>query len=68
MEKDELKAIIPADHPLAKKNVFPLEELAKEPFMLLEKGARAEVSELFERNGLQWCIFSCKIIKWICDM
>lgn len=52
LEKDELKAIIPADHPLAGADVFPLAELCKEPFMLLEKGAKAEISELFERNNL----------------
>ena len=53
LEKDELKAIIPASHPLANEDVFPLEELCKEPFILLEKGARAEISELFERNKLK---------------
>lgn len=52
LEKDELKAIIPSNHSLAKEDIFPLKELCKEPFMLLEKGARAEISELFERNGL----------------
>ena len=53
LEKDELKAIIPSGHPLSKEEKFPLEELCKEPFMLLEKGARAEISELFERNHLK---------------
>ena len=31
---------------------FPLEEFSREPFMLLEKGGRAEISEVFERNGV----------------
>ena len=53
LEKDELKAIIPSNHSLAKEDIFPLKELCKEPFMLLEKGTRAEISELFERNGLK---------------
>lgn len=52
LERDELKAIIPADHPLAGEEVFPLAQLCKEPFMLLEKGARAEISQLFMRNEL----------------
>lgn len=52
LERDELRAIIPENHPLAKREVFPLKELSKEPFMLLEKGAKAEISEVFERNGL----------------
>ena len=30
----------------------PLSELCTEPFMLLEKGAKAEISEIFEKNGL----------------
>ena len=51
LERDELKAIIPKGHPLAECEVFPLKELCKEPFMLLEKGAKAEISEVFERNG-----------------
>ena len=53
LEKDELKAIIPANHPFAEEAFFPIRELCNEPFMLLEKGARAEISNLFERNGLK---------------
>ena len=53
LEKDELKAIIPSNHPLAKEEVFPIKELCREPFMLLEKGAKAEISEVFARNGLE---------------
>lgn len=53
LEKDELKAIIPVGHKLADADEFPLLELCKEPFMLLEKGARAEIAALFERNGLK---------------
>ncbi len=53
LERDELKAIIPKNHPLADADVFPLRELCKEPFMLLEKGARAEISGLFDKHGLE---------------
>ncbi len=52
LERDELKAIIPKSHKLAGADIFPLEKLCKEPFMLLEKGARAEISELFDKHGL----------------
>ena len=31
---------------------FPVSALCDEPFMLLEKGAKAEISEIFERNNL----------------
>ena len=50
--KDRLLAILPEGHALAECEKVPLKELCSEPFMLLEKGARAEVSEIFERNGL----------------
>ena len=46
-------AILPTDHPLAALDKVPISCLCSEPFMLLEKGAKAEVSEVFEKNGLQ---------------
>lgn len=52
LERDELKAIIPMTHSMIEKKEVPLSKLCKEPFMLLEKGARAEISELFERHKL----------------
>ena len=52
LEQDNLMAIIPEDHPLADCEKFPLAKLCEEPFMLLERGAKAEVSEVFERNNL----------------
>ncbi len=53
LENDELKAIIPINHKYAKEDVFNIKELCNEPFMLLEKGAKAEISELFEKQGLR---------------
>lgn len=50
LEQDNLMAIIPEDHPLAECEKFPLAKLCEEPFMLLERGAKTEVSEVFERN------------------
>ncbi len=52
LEKDRLMAIIPEDHPLAGCEKFPVTALCDEPFMLLEKGAKAEISEIFERENL----------------
>ena len=52
LEQDQLMAIIPEDHRLADCEKFPVTALCEEPFMLLEKGAKAEVSEIFEKNGL----------------
>lgn len=53
LERDELLAVLPEDHPLAACERFPLAALCEEPFMLLEKGGRAEVAELLERHGLK---------------
>ena len=52
LEQDKLMAIIPEDHPLANCDKFPVTALCDQPFMLLEKGAKAEISEIFERNDL----------------
>lgn len=45
-------AIIPENHSLKNIDKFPVYALCNEPFMLLEKGAKAEISEIFERNNL----------------
>lgn len=52
LARDELLAIIPQGHPLAKCESFPSEALCREPFLLLERGGGSEISELFERRGL----------------
>ncbi len=52
LEEDKLMAIIPEHHPLNNCEKFPVTALCNEPFMLLEKGAKAEISEIFERNNL----------------
>ncbi len=51
--RDRLLAILPEGHPLTKMDKVPIAALCNEPFMLLEKGAKAEISEVFERNGLK---------------
>lgn len=52
LEKDRLMAIIPENHPLKDCDKFPVSALCDEPFMLLEKGAKAEISEIFEKSNL----------------
>ncbi len=52
LERDKLLVILPEDHPLSGCERFPVNALCEYPFMLLEKGAKAEVSEIFERCGL----------------
>lgn len=53
LERDHLLAILPENHPLVDKEEVPVRALCNEPFMLLEKGAKAEVSEIFERCELE---------------
>jgi DNA-binding transcriptional LysR family regulator len=52
LEQDALMVILPEDHPLAGCERFPVAALCDDPFMLLEKGAKTEVSEIFERCNL----------------
>lgn len=52
LDQDRLLAILPENHPLASIDQFPVAALCDEPFMLLEKGAKAEISEIFERCNL----------------
>lgn len=52
LEQDNLMVVLPENHPLAECERFPVKALCGDPFMLLEKGAKAEVSEIFERYKL----------------
>lgn len=53
LEQDPLLAILPPDHPLAGQQRFPIAAFDGAPFMLLEKGAKAEISQVLERNGVR---------------
>ena len=50
---DELMAVVPQGHKLAAKERIGLDDLAREPFILLERGSDNEISPLFERAGLE---------------
>lgn len=49
LEQDKLLVILPEHHPLADCERFPVTALCDDPFMLLEKGGKGEVSKIFER-------------------
>jgi len=53
LEQDRLLAVLPENHPLADCDKFPVAALGSEPFILLEKGGRVEISELFERCNIK---------------
>lgn len=50
---DELVAVLPSDHPLAKLETVPLKEMTVDPFILTLAGSQALVTKLFSRNGLR---------------
>lgn len=52
LEQDDLLVILPESHPLADCERFPVTALCNDPFMLLEKDTKAEVSEIFEQYDL----------------
>ena len=55
----ELRAVLPLNHPLAKKAYITLDDLVKEPFLLLEEGALSEPLEAFKQAGLEPSVRLC---------
>ncbi|NLY78455.1 MAG: LysR family transcriptional regulator [Lysinibacillus sp.] len=53
LKQDNMLAILPENHPLAKKEIVTLEELSKEPFILIEEGDLNEILNSFAAYGLQ---------------
>lgn len=53
VKEGEHRAVLPLTHPLSQKSCVTLEELAKEPFLLLEEGSLSEPLEAFRENGLE---------------
>ncbi len=52
LERDEQMVVLPPEHPLAGADVFPVKALCDYPFIMLEKGIKAEITDIFVRNGL----------------
>jgi len=52
LEQDRLLVILPENHPMADCDKFPLKGLLEEPFMLLEKGGKSEISEIFASHNI----------------
>lgn len=52
LENDRLLVILPEDHPQASCDRFPIHALENNPFILLEKGAKAEISAIFAKYRL----------------
>lgn len=52
LEEDKLLVVLPENHSLSACDFFPVKALEEEPFILLEKGAKAEIAEIFEQNHI----------------
>lgn len=50
---DELVAVLPARHPLARQPAVALADMTADPFILTQAGSQELVAELFARNGLR---------------
>ena len=53
LKTGEHRACLPKNHPLAQKQSVTLEELSKEPFLLLEEGIYSEPLAAFQTAGLE---------------
>lgn len=61
LDQDKLLVILPENHHLADCERFPVKALSDYPFMLLEKGGKAEISEIFERCNISLMV---KFTTW----
>ena len=53
LEQDLLLAVLPADHPLAVCDRFPVSAFCDEPFILLERGNNTEITKIFAQFSLK---------------
>lgn len=52
VKSGEFQAVFPVDHPLANRRSISLEDLAEEPYLLLDEGAYSEPLEAFSAVGI----------------
>ena len=52
LQTDPFVAVLPKSHPLAQKSSVSLQELAAEPYLLLEEGCYSEPLEAFRKVGI----------------
>lgn len=61
LHNDQLLAVLPTNHPLCENEKINLQDLAKQPFLLLEKSGKSDVSDLFKKNNLKPDV---KFVTW----
>ena len=42
--------VLPKDHPLAHADTFPVKSLQDDPFIMLEKGTKTEITENYQKT------------------
>ena len=52
VQRDRFLVVLPEDHPLADCEFFALKELENNPFILLEKGEKTEISAILEKHDI----------------
>lgn len=52
LQEDKLLAVLPQYHPLADMEYFPINALCSYPFMLLEKGGKSDIWEIFQKHDI----------------
>lgn len=53
LQTDQMLAVLPKGHPLAEQEAVSLEQLAKQPYILLDEGEMSVPLSAFEREGLK---------------
>ncbi|WP_267202607.1 LysR family transcriptional regulator [Limosilactobacillus kribbianus] len=53
IKSGDLRAILPADHPLARREFLTLQDLAQEPYLMLEEGLYSEPLAAFGAAGIE---------------
>lgn len=53
LAEDEMLAVLPRDHPLAKEDRYPLDRLKEEPFIMPALGRDVDVLHLLETAGIE---------------
>lgn len=53
VKSGEFRAVLPKNHPLTKRKTLTLDDLAQEPFLLLEEGVYSEPLEAFHAAGIE---------------
>lgn len=66
---DELVAVLPSGHPLAKLETVPLKEMTTDPFIMTRAGSKALVTRLFARHGLRPRVtYELLQLMWILEL